>query len=176
MLKIETERLEIVAEDLSLARAGVEGREALAAGLSATVPNDWPPEIMAGATGYWVPHLEKNPDLVGWAVWHIIRKEDRILIGGAGFKGMPDAGRVDIGYAVLDAFQRRGYATEAAGALIDWAFSDPRVDRIVGETLPHLSASIRVMQRLGFELVDKSTTGHGGEENVVRYVLNQSCV
>lgn len=173
MLKIKTERLEIVAEDLSLARAGVEGREALAVGLSATVPDDWPPEIMAGAVGHWVPHLEENPDLVGWAAWHIIRREDRLLIGGAGFKGLPDAGRVDIGYVILDAFQRTGYATEATGALIDWAFKDPRVDRIVGETLPHLTASIRVMQRLGFELVDKSALGHDGQESVVRYALNR---
>ena len=173
MLTIRTERLELVAEDLSLAQAGVEGRAALAAQLSATVPDDWPPEIMADAVGYWVPHLKENPNLVGWAAWYIIREEDRTLIGGGGFKGLPDAGRVDIGYVLLDAFQRKGYATEAARALIDWAFIAPRVDRIVGETLPHLSASIRVMQRLGFELVVTGTIGHDGEENVVQYAKSR---
>ena len=173
MLKIKTERLELIAEDLALARAAVEGREALAAQLSATVSADWPHPIMADANGYWVPQLEKNSDLVGWAAWHIVGAEDRTLIGCAGFKGLPSGGRVDIGYVILDAFQGNGYATEAAGALIDWAFTDLRVDRIVGETLPHLAASIRVMQRLGFKLVDKSTTGHDGEENVVQYAMSR---
>ena len=37
-MKLETDRLDIVPEDLALARAAVEGREALAAHLSATIP------------------------------------------------------------------------------------------------------------------------------------------
>ena len=65
MFKISTQRLEIIAEDLSLARAGVEGPEALAAKLSVTIPEDWPPQIMADAVGYWVPFLEKEwPSLI----------------------------------------------------------------------------------------------------------------
>lgn len=170
-MKLETDRLDIVAEDLALARAAVEGREALGSHLRITIPPEWPPEFMADAMGYWIPHLEKSPSLLGWTAWHVIRREDRMLIGTVGFKGLPKDGRVDIGYTIVDVFQRQGYATEACRALIDWAFSDDRVDRIVGETLPDLTASIRVMQRLGFKLVGDHETGHDGEEDVVQYDL-----
>ena len=95
-VKLETDRLEIVAEDLKLARAAVEGREALAEQLKATVPAEWPPEVMADAVGYWIPHLEKNSDLPGWAAWYIIRMKDRTVIGGAGFYGLPKDGQLEI--------------------------------------------------------------------------------
>ena len=172
-MKLETDRLEIVAEDLKLARAAVEGREALAEQLKATVPAEWPPEVGADAVGYWIPQLEKQPDLLGWAAWHIIRKQDRVVIGGAGFFGLPNNGQVEVGYAILPSSQRHGYATETLKALVAWAFADARVDQILGETFPELVASIRVMERIGFALLGEANTSHDGEKNVVQYVLSR---
>lgn len=172
-LSIDTPRLRLVAEDLALAQAAVQGRDAFAARLQATVPAEWPPELMAGALGYWIPRLEENPRLLGWTVWHIIRKEDRQLVGSAGFKGLPDAGRVDIGYEIMEPFRCRGYATEAAKGLIRWAFAFARVDRVVGETFPELIASIRVMERLGFTRVGGVQPGHDGEEGVLQFLLSR---
>lgn len=172
-LELQTERLVVVAETLDIARAAAQGREALGACLNATVPEAWPPELLADAIGFWIPRLEAEPHILGWTGWHIVRKKPRTVIGVAGFKGPPKDSRVDIGYGILDEFQRRGYSTEAVTAMVEWAFADRRGNRIVGETLPDLLPSICVMKRVGFRRVGMVETGHGGEENVLQYELTR---
>jgi RimJ/RimL family protein N-acetyltransferase len=100
--------------------------------------------------------LEADPGLVGWWGWYLILNESnrqRILIGSAGFTGYPDRnGNLLIGYAVLDAFQNRGYGTEAVRGLINWAFDRPQVKMVTAETFPDLGASVRVMEKNGMVL------------------------
>jgi len=62
-------------------------------------------------------------------------------------------------YWMLDPAHRgRGYATEAAAALVAFAFSDPRVRLIRAHTLPTANASTRVLTKCAFtrtgEIVD----------------------
>ncbi|MBD0327516.1 MAG: GNAT family N-acetyltransferase, partial [Pyrinomonadaceae bacterium] len=90
-------------------------------------------------------------------------------IGGCGFKGKPAAdGTVEIGYSMLPEFQCAGYATEAAGALVRWAFSHAEVARVIAETYPELRPSIRVLEKNGFRFI-----GDGSEERVIRYALTR---
>jgi RimJ/RimL family protein N-acetyltransferase len=73
------------------------------------------------------------------------------IIGTAGFKGPPDAdGMVEIAYGVVPSVEGRGYATEAAGALVRFAAADERVRLIRAHTLPELNASTRVLRKCGF--------------------------
>ena len=73
------------------------------------------------------------------------------VIGTAGFKGPPDAeGMVEIAYGVMPSVEGRGYATEAAGALVRFAAADDRVRLIRAHTLPELNASSRVLRKCGF--------------------------
>ena len=73
------------------------------------------------------------------------------VIGTAGFKGPPDAdGMVEIAYGVVPSVEGRGYATEAAGALVRFAARDPRVRVIRAHTLPEANASTRVLRKCGF--------------------------
>jgi RimJ/RimL family protein N-acetyltransferase len=55
-------------------------------------------------------------------------------------------------YAISPVYQRRGYATEAAQALVDYAFSHLRLKRIVATTGYANAASIGVMRRLGMRI------------------------
>ncbi|MCA1593198.1 MAG: GNAT family N-acetyltransferase [Acidobacteria bacterium] len=55
-------------------------------------------------------------------------------------------------YAFSPAQQRRGYATEAARALIEYAFAQMRLERIVATTTHDNAASIRVMEKLGMRV------------------------
>jgi ribosomal-protein-alanine N-acetyltransferase len=173
-LRLQTERLELVFADARVARAMASDRAELGRLIGARVPPEWPPELMdAGAMDFVVRATERDPGSAGWWAWLIVLHGERVLIGSAGFKGPPDAdGRVDIGYGVLDPWQRRGYATETVGALVDWAFRDRRVTRIIGETLPHLGASIRVLEKGGFRFLGTGV-GHEGEPEVLQFERNR---
>jgi len=55
-------------------------------------------------------------------------------------------------YAISPSHQRRGYATEAARALVDHAFLALRLKRVVAMTTYDNRASIGVMQKLGMRV------------------------
>jgi RimJ/RimL family protein N-acetyltransferase len=89
----------------------------------------------------------------------VIDRETRFVIGGAGFKGQPDAtGMVELAYGIVPSFEGRGYATEAARALIGFAQRDDRVRQIIAHTMAEANASTRVLRKCGFtfagEVVD----------------------
>lgn len=85
-----------------------------------------------------------------YAPWGIYQK-DGAFAGDLCFKGPPSQGEVEIGYGIREAFQGKGYATEAAGALTDWAFSQPDVYYVTAETEPDNQKSKRVLEKLGFK-------------------------
>ncbi|MCI3921610.1 GNAT family N-acetyltransferase [Paenibacillus sp. TRM 82003] len=101
----------------------------------------------------YMASLERQPRLLGWGVWLVRSKEaGGAIVGDAGFKGNPDAtGAVDIGYGFLPQHRGKGYATEAAGALVGWAFAHG-AGRVTAETLRDNAASIRVLRKSGFRL------------------------
>ena len=168
-MNLQTDRLELVPAGPQLARALATDYGKVAQFIGARVPAEWPPELMADALEFLAQATERDPEALGWWVWLMILRTDRVLIGSVGFKGPPDAdGRVDIGYSVLDAWQRRGYASEAVGALTDWAFADARVTHIIGETFRHLVASIRVLEKNGFRYAGLAV-GHEGEPEVMQF-------
>ena len=61
---------------------------------------------------------------------------------------------VEVGlyWSVVPEQQRRGYATEAASALVDYAFETLRLARILATTDYDNSASIGVMRKLGMRI------------------------
>ena len=76
---------------------------------------------------------------------------------------------MEIGYSILESQQRQGYAPEAVGALLAWAFAHPEVHTVRAHTLPELVASIRVLEKCGFRHV-----GPGAEAGTIRYELPRS--
>ena len=169
-LRLQTARLTLVAGTLELARAETHDRRELAALLGVPSPNNWPPPLNdENSLAWFLRRLEEDPTIVGWATWYFLRggSEDQlpILIGNGGFFGRPGAdGTVEIGYSILPAHQRRGYAPEAVAALVNWAFTTPAVRRITAHTLPELRPSIRVLEKCGFRLL-----GPGAEEGTIQF-------
>ena len=143
----------------------------LAALLDVPRPASWPPPLNDQASQQWfVDMLRADPHAVGWGIWYVIAVDtNRALVGNIGFKGRPSNGSCEIGYSILPPFQSRGYATEAARALIAWAFSHSDVDRVTAETLPELSASIRVMEKCGMRFVGEGKPEEGAR--TVRYAV-----
>jgi RimJ/RimL family protein N-acetyltransferase len=105
------------------------------------------PEYLAALRSATAP----DPWKFGFAIFHAI---DKVVMGFCGFTGPPDAdGVVEIAYGIAPSHQRRGYATEAAGALVQFASRDARVTAIRAHTLPETSSSTRVLEKCGFKRV-----------------------
>jgi RimJ/RimL family protein N-acetyltransferase len=130
----------------------------------------WPPPLNdENSMKYTIDYLKRNPEAVGWAAWYFVAmKHKPVVIGQGGFKGVPVAGTVEIGYSLIPIFQKQGYGMEAVAALLDWAFGHEEVDRVIAETLPELTASIRLLEKSGFKNI-----GQGSEEGVTRFELSR---
>lgn len=84
----------------------------------------------------------------------VVHRERRCVIGSAGYKGAPDsAGLVEIAYGIVPSYEGHGYATEAAAALVTFAF-DHGARLVRAHTLPVANASTRVLLKNGFHHVD----------------------
>jgi [ribosomal protein S5]-alanine N-acetyltransferase len=94
----------------------------------------------------------------------IVLRDERRMVGYVNFHGAPGindtgtAGALELGWTVFPADQRRGYATETATALMDWAVSLHGVHHFISSTTPENAASLRVHDKLLFrrtgEVVD----------------------
>jgi len=92
------------------------------ASLGVVLPGDWPDEHDAGHMRRWYQDMTEAGRLAQWRARAITRLADARMIGHAGFHGPPDdAGMIEVGYTVFPEFRSRGYATEAARRLLDFA-------------------------------------------------------
>ena len=169
---LQTERLRLVAALLEHLDAELESPEALGLLLHARVPEGWPPgEYDRGAIEFFRSRLVENPEAVGWYGWYGVRKaegmEPAVLVGACGYFCLPDAeGVVEIGYSVVPAFQKQGYAVEMVRALAMRAFAVPGVAHIIAHTSPDNRASIKVLERCGFSLI-----GPGRDPGTIQFRL-----
>jgi RimJ/RimL family protein N-acetyltransferase len=74
-------------------------------------------------------------------------------IGGLGFQIGVDISRVsaEMGYWLSESFWGRGFATRAAQALSDWAFTEYKLTRVFALVFSHNLASARVLEKAGFQ-------------------------
>ena len=153
---IVTRRLTLIAATVALARAELDDRPAFADLLGAVVPEAWPPDAAADALPLFLDWLEAAPDQAGWFGWYTLCRDicasGQVLVGGGGFLGPPRDGIVQMGCSVLPEFQRRGYATEMVRGLAAWAFVQPGVTVVAAETEWANPASVRVLERAGFQV------------------------
>ena len=87
-----------------------------------------------------------------FGVWVIVERATGTVVGDIGFMGPPDdRATVEIGYSVVPDRRRRGYATEAARAMVGWALRRPDVNAVVAGCDEDNVASIRTLERTGFD-------------------------
>ncbi len=80
-------------------------------------------------------------------------KEEDMLIGGCGIRVLnPDLGEGNIGYCLNRDFWGRGYATEAANALLRFGFETLNLHRIYATCDPENRASAHVLEKIGMNL------------------------
>jgi RimJ/RimL family protein N-acetyltransferase len=169
---IECERLLLLPATVQTLRLeATRELERFAALLGVAAPEHWPPDLYdEDAVAWSLRELEENPDRAPWNTYYFVLKAPRVLIGAGGFMNGPCAqGSVELGYSVLAAHRRQGYASEATAGMVRRAFAEAGVQRVVAHTYPELIASIGVLEKNGFRL-----DGPGEQERTVRYVRERA--
>ncbi|HTL10392.1 MAG TPA: GNAT family N-acetyltransferase [Chitinophagaceae bacterium] len=75
----------------------------------------------------------------------------------------------DIGFALLPDYNGKGYALEAAAAIIAHSKKLLGIEKFAAITLPHNTRSIQLLQKLGM-LFDKHITAPGGKEELMLFI------
>ena len=147
-MRVRTGRLELRPLPPPAAAALPEDRARAAELIAATLPADWPGvdlldvlPMQAGA----------SPETERFGVWLIVEQESSTVVGDIGFFGPPGAdATVEIGYSVVSGRRRRGYASEAASAVVIWALAQPEVSAVVARCDAGNDGSVRTLERAGF--------------------------
>lgn len=110
-------------------------------------------EVRRNLSPGWLELLEKSSALDPWVHGFHVTNDAGLVVGLGGFKGPPCDGTVEIAYAIVPEQQRKGHATEAARALVSYAFTHAEVQVVRAHTMPDGVASQRVLQKSGFRQV-----------------------
>ncbi len=106
-----------------------------------------------------------------------ISSESDGLVGAVSLHLEAEHRRGELGYWVAVPFWNRGYATEAAGALIEYGFTELDLNRIQARHMTRNPSSGRVMEKLGMKLEGihrQHVVAHGEVEDVAMYAILRS--
>lgn len=163
-----SERLELVSMSPRFIEAVLGGRRAEAeAIIGLSLPEDWP-----GEYGHPLPirleQMRRDPATQPWLLRAIVlRGPERTMVGHINFHGPPDErGAVEVGYTILPAHRRRGYATEAVEALFAWATREHGITHFIASISPANKPSLTLARRLGFRQTGTQWDDEDGEELV----------
>ena len=141
---IETNRLRLERFSVDLARAILSNEQG----------PDWADGFPAGGerrVAEWMVRTSNDePPTWPFVAFVVRQSENGQLIGSAGFHGPPRGRVVEIGYGLVEAAQRKGFASEVCRALADIAFNSGEVDRILATIDENNAASRAVLVKCGF--------------------------
>src|SRR5437660_7567588 len=118
------------------------------------LPDEFPADDeLVGFLDIQLKRIEAMPDRRAWMGRFMTGRESGEAIGHCGFHGPPEVvGRAEIGYTVFAPLRGRGFAKEAAGALVRWAFAQGE-ERVYASVSPDNAPSLAVVTSLGFTQV-----------------------
>ncbi len=110
---------------------------------------------MLSYAGHW--------SFMGFGYWVIETKDSSRFVGEAGFADFKRdiaasmKGRPELGFALASASHGKGYATEAACAVLAWGDTHLQYDKTVCLINPENVASRRVVEKCGYRVFEEST-------------------
>lgn len=100
----------------------------------------------------------------GFGLYLVELKESHTPIGMCGLLKREELPNADIGFAFLPEFWNKGFAFEAAAAVLQDAQNRFRFERILAITSLDNEASIKLLQRLGFSFEQVIRLSNDGEQ------------
>lgn len=99
----------------------------------------------------------------GYGHYLVELKDGHTPIGMCGLINREAIQEIDIGFALLPAFWSKGYAFEAASAVMEYGRAQLGLKRIVAVVSPGNNGSIRVLEKLGLHYAGTIRLTEGGE-------------
>jgi ribosomal-protein-alanine N-acetyltransferase len=150
-------------------------------------PSWWPDERDRGHLALWRNRAAEAELNIAWGPRAVVDAHGQML-GHAGFhrppapieSGLDDptfvgrrdpaaGGVVELGYTIFPIYRRRGYATEAVRALINWAQGTGAVGAVLAAVAADNTSSVHVLERVGgFIEIGSCRSDDGGVEVVYR--------
>jgi RimJ/RimL family protein N-acetyltransferase len=88
-----------------------------------------------------------------WLTAAAVERASGITVGDVSLRWVSERDRTaEIGFIFDPRHQGKGFATEAAGALVEWVFGSAGFHRVIGRTEARNTASARVLEKLGMRL------------------------
>lgn len=110
----------------------------------------WSPHASKKNTVDFLRYIRTRYGLGDFYDWAVVEKESGRMIGTCGFTSIDlENGVGEIGYVINPDFSGRGYATEAARAVIEYGFGELSLHRIQCRFMKGNDASLRVAEKLG---------------------------
>ena len=173
---IHTRRLDLIPLSPAVLRAAMdEDRSTMGRLLGIAVPAAW--EIRREFLERRLRELEADPALQPWLIRGISLRDEGLLAGDIGFHSGPVAApapsskSLELGYCILEAWRRRGFAHEAVQALIQWACDAHEVRRFLLSISPVNVPSQSLAEKLGFRKIGSKIDEEDGLEEVWERIL-----
>ncbi len=107
---------------------------------------------------------------VGFGNYTVIRKSDGNKVGSCGLYDREGLEGVDIGFAFLPQFEKKGYAYESASKVLDIAINEFSINEINAITVKENIASQQLLVKIGLTF-DKMINIPNDEEELMLYRL-----
>lgn len=102
----------------------------------------------------------------GYGMFAVKLRGENKVIGEAGlFNSFSDPKKMEVGYIIDQMYWNKGYGTEVCKGLIDYAFNRLGCTELIARMYDQNTGSVRVCEKLGFELV---LTGETENKKVFR--------
>ncbi len=80
-------------------------------------------------------------------------KEDNRFVGWCGLKFLKEENEIDLGYRFMEKEWGKGFATEAAKAVLHWGFDERKLQTIIGRTHIDNIASQKILLKIGMQYI-----------------------
>ncbi|MAL41077.1 MAG: alanine acetyltransferase [Thalassospira sp.] len=118
---------------------------------------------LAAARDYIDLRFRENYEKLGFGMCVAIEKSSDTPLGLIGFVKRETLDAPDIGYAVTEAHQGKGYAYEVCSALLDHGWNVYGFDKVYGYCLPDNGPSIHMLEKLGLTFLRDQDVNLSGE-------------
>lgn len=100
----------------------------------------------------------------------VIEKQSGKFAGWCGLWQLKENNEIEVGYAIAKDFWKKGFASESAEAVLNYAFNEINLETVVAVARPENAGSRRVMEKIGMKF---DYIGKFYERDLVHYSITK---